>query len=166
MNTYSRSLENLIAAAYLSGAAEGLRKSKELTTSDVQKNLDDIKTLRHKFVERAEEEGYRQPVHHIEQAKKMAYDLLLQHTKYPAKNIHTPSHNITHPATIISPVTNISSSTPSHNIIHPATNISSTPSNLHISPNSTPSSSSTSPLPLVVHLGGKRKSRRSTKRRH
>ena len=39
---YKVSLENLLAAAYLSGAAEGLRKASELTPDDINKNLDDL----------------------------------------------------------------------------------------------------------------------------
>jgi hypothetical protein len=80
---YKTNLENLIAAAYLSGAAEALNKSKELTSEDLTKNLDDLKTLRRIFLRRAEEEGYHQPVHHIEEAKKKAFELLTQKTKYP-----------------------------------------------------------------------------------
>jgi hypothetical protein len=80
---YKTNLENLIAAAYLSGAAEALNKSKELTSEDLTKNLDDLKILRRTFLRRAEEEGYHQPVHHIEEAKKKAFELLTEKTKYP-----------------------------------------------------------------------------------
>jgi len=85
---YKTNLENLIAAAYLSGAAEALNKSKELTPEDLIKNLDDLKILRRIFLKRAEEEGYHEPVHHIEEAKKKAFELLTQKTKYPNTKIN------------------------------------------------------------------------------
>ena len=90
MDSFTTNLENLIAAAYLSGAAEALHKSKELTPEDLSKNLDDLKILRRIFLKRAEEEGYHEPVHHIEEAKKKAFDLLTQKTKYPNTNVSKP----------------------------------------------------------------------------
>ena len=168
MDNYSKPLENLLAAAYLSGAAEGLKKCQELTTDDVEKNLDDLKSLRRRFLQRAEEEGYRQPVHHIEKAKKMAYDLLVQHTKYPNKSItHTNLNSLSVSTPTNTLVTSIpTTSTPTNTLVTsiPTTSL---PTNLHISSNSTVESTST-PLPPVLHLGGRRKSRRnnrSTKRR-
>jgi hypothetical protein len=170
MDNYSKPLENLLAASYLSGAAEGLKKCQELTKDDIEKNLDDLKTIRRRFLERAEEEGYRQPVHHIEQAKKMAYDLLVQHTKYPNKSI-TPT-NINSLSVSTPTLSTPTLSTPTNTLVTTSTPTTFTPTtftptNLHISSNSTMESTST-PLPPVLHLGGRRKSRRnkrSTKRR-
>lgn len=87
MDPFTTNLENLIAAAYLSGAAEALNKSKELTSEDLIKNLDDLKTLRRIFLKRAEEEGYHKPIHHIEDAKKKAFEELTTKTKYPNTNV-------------------------------------------------------------------------------
>jgi len=90
---YKVSLKNLLAAAYLSGAAEGLQKAVQLSSEDVSKNLEDLKHLRRTFLNRAEEEGYHQPVHHIEEAKRHAYELLVQHTKFPNVTPVTPVKN-------------------------------------------------------------------------
>ena len=91
---YKVSLENLLAAAYLSGAAEGLRKASELTPDDVYKNLEDLKHLRLIFLGRAESEGYHQPVHHIEEAKLKAYELIRGHTKFPNTNVSSYETNL------------------------------------------------------------------------
>jgi hypothetical protein len=118
MENYPKALENIIAAAYLTGAAEALKKSQELSKLDVQKNLDDIKTLRHKFLARAEEEGYKQPVHHIEKAKQDAYDLLVKHTKYPNKKNIPINLNYTH----TSNTSHTNTNTPHTNTNTPHTN--------------------------------------------
>jgi hypothetical protein len=118
MENYPKALENIIAAAYLTGAAEALKKSQELSKLDVQKNLDDMKTLRHKFLARAEEEGYKQPVHHIEKAKQDAYDLLVKHTKYPNKKNIPINLNYTH----TSNTSHTNTNTPHTNTNTPHTN--------------------------------------------
>ena len=71
-----KKLENIVAAAYLSGAAEALKKSSELTHETVTENLEDLKVLRRKFLGLAESDGYLQPVHHIEEAKQRAFHSL------------------------------------------------------------------------------------------
>ena len=142
METYSKSLENLLAAAYLSGAAEGLNKCKDLSNEDVAKNLDDIKTLRRKFLERSEEDGYKQPVHHIEEAKQKAYELLLQHTKYPNKNLSS----LNHPT-----ISTHMNTTPSNTSTH----MNTTPFNT--TPSNTSKNAPITPLaPQIIRLGGKR----------
>jgi len=73
---FTKPLENIIAASYLSGAGEAFTKGKTLTPEDVDKYLVDIKELRHKFLNRAESDGYTEPVHRIEEAKKLAADTL------------------------------------------------------------------------------------------
>ena len=73
---FTKPLENLIAASYLSGAGEAFKKSKELTGDAIDKHIDDIKPLRRTFLNRAESDGYEKPVHHIEEAKKLAADTL------------------------------------------------------------------------------------------
>jgi hypothetical protein len=166
MEVYSKPLENLLAAAYLSGAAEGLKKCQELSKDDVDKNLDDLKTLRRKFLQRSEEEGYRQPVHHIEQAKKIAYELLVQHTKYPNKStspinlnptLSTPT--LSTPTLSTPTLSTPTLSTPTNTLVSSLDN-SSLPTNLHVSPNSSIAPTPT-PLPRVLQLGGRKKSRRS-----
>ena len=188
MENYSKKLENLLAAAYLSGAAEGLHKSEELTKDDVTKNLDDIKTLRHIFLERAEQEGYLQPVHHIEEAKKLAYDLLVKHTNYPSSNASTPPISPTTPTTpsntnksILSklsdaifskssssaPETHVSNVTPETEV-SPITHVSDVTPEIHVlaeTPethvsNVTSLHATTAPtLPPVLRVGGRRSSK-------
>lgn len=74
----SRKFEDLLAAAYISGAAEAFKKSKELDSEAVTRNLEELKILRHRFLARAESAGFREPVHHIDAAKQMAKDLLVK----------------------------------------------------------------------------------------
>ena len=167
---YKTSLENLIAAAYLSGAAEALNKARELTPEDLEKNLEDLKPLRRIFLRRAEEEGYHRPVHHIEEAKKKSFELLTQKTKFP--NVNTRS--VSKPFSIFGMfdkktpnVSNVKTSTISNTNTKPKnitnTNISkavnavtSTSNSSHVV--SMPIVSQTpSYAPPVLSLGGKRK---------
>ena len=86
--SYTREIKDLIAASYLSGAAEALVKSKEFSPDDLQKNIEDIKKLRRIFLNKSESNGYDNPVHYIEDAKLEAYKLLTQVTEFPKDESH------------------------------------------------------------------------------
>ena len=79
----SSGAQNIIAAAYLTGAAEALKKSLTLGREDVEKNLEDLKPLRRQFLNRAESDGYKVPNDHIYNAKLNAYKLLKTTTRFP-----------------------------------------------------------------------------------
>ena len=181
---YKTNLENLIAAAYLSGAAEALHKSKELTPEDLTKNLDDLKILRRIFLRRAEEEGYHQPVHHIEEAKKKAFDLLTQKTKYPntkpintakpfsifgmfdkktpnvsnVKTTNTNTKNMKSPNVSNMKTTTISNvKTPTFFNTNVSKAVNAVANNTHLITSPPSSASTTQYTPPVLSLGGKRK---------
>ena len=137
---YKVSLENLLAAAYLSGAAEGLRKASELTPDDIHKNLEDLKHLRRKFLERAESEGYHKPVHHIEEAKLRAYELLREHTRFPNTSVSKYETNLLN--------TNV---TKAVNAVTTNTKVNTVPMLSQVAP--PPSTNA----PPVLSLGGKRR---------
>ena len=134
---YKVNLENLLAAAYLSGAAEGLQKANGLTTEDINKNLEDLKHLRRTFLNRAEEEGYHEPVHHIEEAKRHAYDLLVLQTKFPNTNLNS-----------VKPLNSVNVRSPSNTNISTAVNAV---------VNTIPMATTPSYAPPVLSLGGKRR---------
>ena len=81
--SYLKSAENIITAAYLTGAAEALKKSLTIGHDDIEKNLEDLKPLRSRFLNRAESDGYKDPVSHIHAAKYNAYQLLKTTTQFP-----------------------------------------------------------------------------------
>jgi hypothetical protein len=76
MNLFSKNLENLLGASYLSGAAEALVKSKSLNAQQFEKNLDELKQVRKSLLEKAESDGHSDPKLIIEGAKKVAYKVL------------------------------------------------------------------------------------------
>jgi len=73
----ANSLNSIIAFAYLTGAAEAFKKLPELSTSDIQNNLNDMKYLRNIFKEDSKNDGYNDPKSLVESAKKSAYQELL-----------------------------------------------------------------------------------------
>ena len=92
----SRKFEDLLAAAYISGAAEAFKKSKELDSEAVTRNLEELKILRHRFLARAESAGYREPVHHIDAAKQMAKNLLVKIKEKAQESISTNANKTMH----------------------------------------------------------------------
>jgi len=76
MNLFSKNLENLLGASYLSGAAEALVKSKSLNAQQFEKDLDELKQVRKSLLEKAESDGHSDPKLIIEGAKKVAYKVL------------------------------------------------------------------------------------------
>jgi hypothetical protein len=76
MNLFSKNLEHLLGASYLSGAAEALVKSKSLNSQQFEKNLDELKQVRKSLLQKAESDGHSDPKLIIEGAKKVAYKVL------------------------------------------------------------------------------------------
>ena len=75
--------QNIIAAAYLTGAAEALKKSLVIGHEDIEKNIEDLKPLRRIYLDKAETDGYKEPNNHIYSAKLNAYKLLKTTTQFP-----------------------------------------------------------------------------------
>lgn len=164
MNLFSKNLENLLGASYLSGAAEALVKSKSLNAQQFEKNLDELKQVRKSLLQKAESDGHSEPVRIIEGAKKVAYTVLkkeipttnktpnniLKDVEESTSEATTPTNNVKNSNAINSPTTNSSSSE-----LMPLDNESTaeviTTTNLP-----------TKPPPPVLQLGGK-KSKKSKK---
>ena len=68
----SKPLENLLGAAYLTGALEALNKSKSLGVDETEKFFEDTKHVRRVLLDRAESDGYSKATNQIEEAKKVA----------------------------------------------------------------------------------------------
>ena len=177
----SKPLDNLLGAAYLSGALEAMKKTRSLNSSQVDSFFDDTKRVRRVLLSRAESDGYNKPVYHIEEAKKVAKNVLNTGISTNKKNSNTK--NTTTPSTTTSVETNDSTptvATPTTLSVSPIT-----PSTPTVSAISTPTSATLSSLssdelmplkntttvsemkkpntpPPVLQLGGKR--RRSTKK--
>lgn len=86
MNLFSKNLEHLLGASYLSGAAEALVKSKSLNSQQFEKNLDELKQVRKSLLQKAESDGHSEPVALIESAKKVAYNVLKKEIPTTKKN--------------------------------------------------------------------------------
>jgi hypothetical protein len=167
MNLFSKNLENLLGASYLSGAAEALVKSKSLNAQQFEKNLDELKQVRKSLLQKAESDGHTEPVRIIEGAKKVAYTVLKKEiptTNKKENNIlkdvesetpedTTPTNSIKNSNAINSPTTNSSTTNSSTSELMPLDNESTdeviTTTNLP-----------TKPPPPVLQLGG-RKSKKS-----
>jgi len=76
MFSFSKSLDNLLGASYLSGAAEAMIKSKSLNSSQLDKNLEELKQVRKSMLKKAESDGYKEPIQQIEKAKQVAHNIL------------------------------------------------------------------------------------------
>lgn len=91
MFSFTKPLENLIGAAYLSGALEGFNKAQTLSPTNLSQYTEDAKHVRRVLLNRAESDGYRQPVHHIEEAKTIAKEVLnKKNTNKTPRNVTTP----------------------------------------------------------------------------
>jgi hypothetical protein len=172
MFSFNKPLENLIGAAYLSGSLEGLKKSKEVSPTEVETYFEEAKHVRRVLLNRAESDGYREPVHHIEEAKKIAKEVLNTTTKKQnlfssetLLNKSEPSANITKKENIFfsetSPNKNkglFSNTKPSLEESHELMPIKNTPFINNKKKENIP--------PSVLQLGGKRrKSRKQRKSR-
>jgi hypothetical protein len=167
MNLFSKNLEHLLGASYLSGAAEALVKSKSLNSQQFEKNLDELKQVRKSLLQKAESDGHKEPTVIIEGAKKVAYNVLKKEiptTNKKENNIlkdvesetpedTTPTNSIKNSNAINSPTTNSSTTNSSTSELMPLDNESTdeviTTTNLP-----------TKPPPPVLQLGG-RKSKKS-----
>ena len=76
MDVLPANLYNLLAATYLSGAAEALKKSLQISTDETSKTLEDLKGVRRIFLSQAKAGGVADPLKHIEQAKSEAFEIL------------------------------------------------------------------------------------------
>ena len=170
MNLFSKNLENLLGASYLSGAAEALVKSKSLNAQQFEKNLDELKQVRKSLLQKAESDGHTEPVRIIEGAKKVAYSVLKKEisttNKSPnniLKDVEPETPEDTAPQTNTNSVKNSSTTNSSTSELMPLDNESTgeviTTTNLP-----------TKPPPPVLQLGGKKskskKSKKSKSRKH
>lgn len=161
MFSFTKPLENLIGAAYLSGALEGLKKANELDPTNIQEFFDDARHVRRVLLNRAESDGYKKPVQHIEEAKLKAKEVLnSKNTNRTPRNTNTipnsPTVPTTPPTTPTTPTTP-ASETQTHEIMP-----------LEKTPNSKPVNQKLLPPP-VLQLGGKRhrkNKRKTVKRKH
>ena len=177
MFSFNKPLENLIGAAYLSGALEGLQKSKEVSPTEVETYFEEAKHVRRDLLNRAESDGYKKPVHHIEEAKKMAKEFL--NTK---KTTNTTTSVVSSPN--VTKKQNFFSSQPSANVTKKQNFFSSENHSANTKPSleeiseeshelmpitNTPfknNKKNTNTPPSVLQLGGKRrKSRKQRKSR-
>jgi hypothetical protein len=144
----SKPLGNLLGAAYLTGALEGIKKSKSLDLEDSEKFFQESKHIRRILLSAAESDGYNKPVEQIEEAKKSAKKILNSQTSTNSKS-ESPkaSMNVKEETVPTTP----SNSTPSNSTPSTLTPSNSTPSNSTPS-NSTPSSSTPSTLTSSITL--------------
>jgi len=187
MNLFSKNLEHLLGASYLSGAAEALVKSKSLNSQQFEKNLDELKQVRKSLLQKAESDGHKEPKLIIEGAKKVAYKVLkneIPTTNKKENNIlkdveeTTSQETTSQETTSQEPPTETSTNSPKNSNIFGlsnspknSTNIINTPKNsstelMPIGNNlkTIPTTNlPTKPPPPVLQLGGKKskKSKRS-----
>jgi len=172
-------LENLLGAAYLTGALEALNKSKSLGADESERFFEDTKQVRRLLLERAESDGYSKPRNQIEEAKKVAKKTLNSQSSTTrtdnssnTKANNTPSTNTTPTNTTptnITPINTASTNTASTNTISteiPTSASASTLDSNELMPlkNSVSTTNNKKPNvpPPILQLGGKR--RRKTKK--
>lgn len=155
----SKPLDNLLGAAYLSGALEAMKKSKQLGLDESESFFDETKRVRRVLLSRAESDGYDKPLNQIEEAKKIAKNVLNSGTSTNKKNSNvktTPSNTnslgttdstpnapttITDSSTTPTP-TSTTTTTPT-NVTTPTTTNVTTPTAINVT---TPTSASSSTL--------------------
>lgn len=187
----NKPLDNLLGAAYLTGALEAMKKSKQLGLDETEDFFDETKRVRRVLISRAESDGYDKPVNQIEEAKKIAKNVLNSPTSTNKKNsnVKTTTSNTNSSNTIDSvgmapmaatdsPITTATNVSPPTTIETP-TSVT-TPTTMTMPTSATPSTLSSDELmplknsmtvpemkkpnipPPVLQLGGKR--RRKTKK--
>jgi len=175
MNLFSKNLENLLGASYLSGAAEALVKSKSLNAQQFEKNLDELKQVRKSLLQKAESDGHTEPVRIIEGAKKVAYSVLKKEisttNKSPnniLKDVEPETPEDTAPQTNTNSVKN--SSTTNSSTTNSSTSELMPLDNESTGEVITTTNLPTKPPPPVLQLGGKKskskKSKKSKSRKH
>lgn len=183
MNLFSKNLEHLLGASYLSGAAEALVKSKSLNSQQFEKNLDELKQVRKSLLEKAESDGHKEPKLIIEDAKKVAYKILKNEisTTNEHKNKLFEDSEVNNKPDSTMRNTNMNSS----NVMKNSSNVTKNSSNITNSPKNSPvglmpldnksTANSTTTLvtktpPPVLQLGGRRskksKKSKSKSRKH
>ena len=176
MNLFSKNLENLLGASYLSGAAEALVKSKSLNSQQFEKNLDELKQVRKSLLEKAESDGHKEPKLIIEDAKKVAYKILKNEisTTNEHKNKLFEDSEVNNKPDSTMRNTNMNSS----NVTKNSSNITNSPKNspvglMPLDNKSTANSTTTlvtKTPPPVLQLGGRRskksKKSKSKSRKH
>jgi hypothetical protein len=183
----NKPLDNLLGAAYLTGALEAMKKSKQLGLDESEDFFDETKRVRRVLISRAESDGYDKPVNQIEEAKKIAKNVLNSPTSTNKKNSNVKTTNSSNTidsvgmapmAATDSPITNSTNVSPPTNVTAP-TSVT-TPTTMTTLTSATPSTLSSDELmplknsitlpemkkpnipPPVLQLGGKR--RRKTKK--
>lgn len=131
----SKPVDNLLGAAYLTGALELMKKTRSLNSSELDSYFDETKRVRRVLLSRAESDGYNKPVYHIEEAKKVAKNVLNSGRSTNKKNSNT-KNAVTTPVS-----TTNSDSTPTSLTVSPTT--VKTPNVSPITTVSTPTSVST-----------------------
>jgi len=194
MNLFSKNLEHLLGASYLSGAAEALVKSKSLNSQQFEKNLDELKQVRKSLLQKAESDGHSEPKRLIEGAKKVAYNVLKKEIPTTKKNGNNILKDVEEPTTQEPTTQEPNSQEPNSqepNIQEPPTETSQKNSNMfgltNTSKNSTNITNSstselmpldnestsdvisttnlpTKPPPPVLQLGGKKSKSKKSKR--
>ena len=176
MNLFSKNLEHLLGASYLSGAAEALVKSKSLNAQQFEKNLDELKQVRKSLLEKAESDGHKEPKLIIEDAKKVAYKILKNEisTTNEHKNKLFEDSEVDNKPDLTMRNTNMNSS----NVMKNSSTITNSPKNssvglMPLDNKSTANSTTTLPTktpPPVLQLGGRRskksKKSKSKSRKH
>ena len=171
MFSFSKNLDNLLGASYLSGAAEALLKSKSLNSSQLDKNLDELKQVRKSMLSKAESDGYKEPLQQIEKAKQVAHKVLKneitttperknnleQNTNAPKNTTNAPKNNTNAPINMFGS-TNIGETKETNtkeSSLMPLNNKSTV---------STTNLETKNPPPPVLQLGGKRRKSRKQKK--
>ena len=173
MNLFSKNLENLLGASYLSGAAEALVKSKSLNAQQFEKNLNELKQVRKSLLQKAESDGHSEPVRIIEGAKKVAYTVLkkeipttnktpnniLKDVEETTSETTTPTNNVKNSNTVNS-TTSTNSSTPTNSSTSELMPLDNESTGEVITTTNLP----TKPPPPVLQLGGKKSKSKKSKR--
>ena len=173
MYLFSKNLEHIIGASYLSGAAEALIKSKSLSSDELERDLEELKDVRRTLLNKAESDGHKRPVHIIEEAKLVAYKILKNEisTTNEHKNKLFEDADTENMPDSVTRNSNMNSSNVAKNSSNVAKN--STTGLMPLDNKSTTNSATTLPTknpPPVLQLGGRRskksKKSKSKSRKH
>ena len=180
MYLFSKNLEHIIGASYLSGAAEALIKSKSLSSDELERDLEELKDVRRTLLNKAESDGHKRPVHIIEEAKLVAYKILKNEisTTNEHKNKLFEDADTENMPDSVTRNSNMNSSNVAKNSSNVAKNSSNVAKNsttglMPLDNKSTTNSATTLPTknpPPVLQLGGRRskksKKSKSKSRKH
>jgi len=194
MFSFNKPLKNIIGAAYLSGALEGINKIKGLDETDSEKYFKEAKEVRRVLLDKAESDGYKEPVKQIEEAKVVAKEVLNSQKSTTTTNVKNTNNKknknmnmgMTNHKNMNMGMTNhknmnmgmsnhknMNTTTPSEmNTIHSEEGISFAPAPSSLKENellpitNTPTAAQVNKpvLPPVLQLGGKNKKNRKTRK--